>query len=111
MALANGPTIVAPTAGQVLAEQVFPWPRSIRVMIVLTGTYNFDAILEVWDGDGRVTQDMVLSVAAPMWSSPTLGPFTIPANGRLRIINRDLLTMPGTHEVQASIFWRDWAER
>ena len=111
MPLANGPTIVAPIAGQVLAEAVFPTPRHIRVIVMLTATYNFEAILEVWNAAGQVIQDVVLSIAAPIWDSEELGPFVVPANGRVRVISRGTPVTPGTLEVQASLFWRDWGER
>lgn len=112
MPLTNSPTLTAPTGGQVLAEVVFPWPRTIRVMVVLSATYPLDALLETWDANGQVMQDMVLLVNSPLWSSPTLGPFNIPANGRLRVVVRSTPAVtPSPHEVQANIFWRDWAER
>lgn len=112
MALANGPTVVAPIVGQVLAEVVFPWPRSIRVILVISTTYPLDILFETWDGNGQVMQDMVLPVNAPLWSSPTMGPFTMPTNGRFRVLCRSTPEVtPAPLEVQANIFWRDWAER
>jgi len=112
MPLTSGATIVAPTAGQVLAEIVFPWARAVRVDLILTSSYNFDAIFEVWDGSGAVLTDRVIPV---LGGAPTilrdLGPFHMQTNGRLRLVSRDTPVAPGVIEVQASISWRDWAER
>ena len=112
MALANGPTVVAPTVGQVLAQAVFPTPRHIRAKILITATYGFDALLQVLDGTGRVSDDIVLKVGASMWDSPAYGPFILPANGRLQVVMRSTPeVMPAPLEVQASIFYTDWGER
>lgn len=111
MPVAAGSTIVAPTVGQVLAEATFPWPRTIRAIIVISCTYNFDGLFEVWDGNGQVIWDMVLPVAGGLWASPALGPLVIPTNGRLRVLSRNTPVLPGVLEVQASIHWRDWGER
>lgn len=70
MAIANGPTILSPTGGAVLAEAVFPTPRHLRAHILVTTTYGFDAILEIWDGLGAVVQDLVLKIGQTLWISP-----------------------------------------
>ena len=112
MPLTNGPTRTGPTGGQVLAEVLFPWPRTIRALLIVSATYPIDLLVETWNAEGTVMQDFVLLVNAPLWSSPMLGPFTLPANGRLRVIVRSTPAVaPSPHEVQANIFWRDWAER
>ena len=112
MALATGPTLTGATVGQVLAEIVTPRPRHLRVIILISATYGFDALLEVWDGRGQVAQDLVLKVGQSLWTSPELGPFILEENGRLRVVMRSTpQVMPGPFEVQASIFYRDWAER
>lgn len=112
MPLTSSGTIVAPTGGQVLAEVVFPWPRTVRVDLILSATYGFDVIFEVWDGNGTVVVDRVIPVPG---GGPTiirdLGPFAITTNGRLRLVSRDTPVTPGVLEVQASLSWRDWAER
>ena len=112
MALANGPTLTAPTVGQVLAPAVFPTPRHVRAKILISTTYGFDALLQVLDGDGRVLDDLVLKIGQTLWASETYGPFVIPTNGRLQVVMRSTPeVMPSPLEVQASIFYRDWAER
>ena len=62
MPLTSGGTIVAPTAGQVLAEVTFPWPRAVRVDLILSASYNFDGLFEVWDADGNIVTDRVVPV-------------------------------------------------
>ena len=112
MPLVSGSTIVAPTSGQVLVEVAFATPRHIRANIIVTTTYGFDAILEVWDGAGAVTQDFVVKVGQTQYDSPEYGPLVIPRNGRVRVVMRHTPeTMPSPLEVQASIFYRDWGER
>ena len=113
MALANGPTITSPTVGQVLAQAVFPTPRHVRAKILITTTYGFDALLQMLDGEGRIlADDIVLKVGQSMWDSPAYGPFILPANSRLQVVMRHTPeTMPSPLEVQASIFYTDWAER
>ena len=112
MPLTNGPTLTSPTTGQVLAEVVFPWPRTLRALFVISATYPIDLLVETWNAAETVMQDFVLLVNSPLWSSPMLGPFNIPANGRLRVVVRSTpAVMPSPHEVQANIFWKDWAER
>ena len=106
----SGSTVVAPTAGQVLVEATFPWARHLRLTLTLSCTYNFDAILEVWDAQGNVLWDMTLPVLAPLWSSPTIG-IRVPTNGRVRVISRNTPVTPGTLEVQATLDFTDWAER
>ena len=112
MPLISSATLTGPTAGQVLVEQVFPWPRTVRVDLIVTSNYNFDAVFEVWDGDGTVLTDRVIPV---LGGTPTiiqgLGPFPMPTNGRLRLLSRNTPVAPGPIEVQGSISWRDWAER
>lgn len=112
MALATGPTLVAPTVGQVLAEIVAPQPRHLRVIVVISTTFGFNALLEVWNGRGQVTQDVVLPVGQTLWASPTLGPFILEQNGRLRVVMRETPEVtPSPLEVQASLFYTDWGER
>ena len=112
MPLTSSATITGPTAGQVLVEQVFSWPRTVRVDLILSASYNFDALFEVWDGNEAVVTDRVIPVLGGI---PTviygLGPFAMPTNGRLRLVSRNTPVTPGVLEVQASLSWRDWAER
>ena len=108
----SGPTIVAPQEGTVLAEQVFPTPRPIRLTVLISATYPFDALLEIWDGQGRVGFDIVLPVNSPIWVSPPMGPFNIERNGRVRVITRSTPAVtPAPLEVQAMLQITDWAER
>ena len=112
MPLVSGPTLVAPTSGQVLAEVAFAIPRHIRLKILVTTTYGFDAILEVWDGAGNVVQDFVVKVSQSQYESPEYGPYIVQQNGRVRLVMRHTPeTMPSQLEVQATIDYRDWAER
>lgn len=112
MALANGPTIPSPTVGQVLAQAVFPTSRHIRLSVLITATFGFDAMLQILDGTGAIVTDMILKVGQTMWQSEPLGPFVIQQNGRVQIVVRDT---PGPtaepFEVQATIDYRDWGER
>ena len=112
MPLVTGPTQVAPTSGQVLVEVSFARPRHVRANIIVTTTYGFDALLEVWDAAGSVIQDFVVKVGQTQYDSPEYGPLTIQQNGRIRLVMRHTPeTMPAPLEVQASIFYRDWGER
>mgnify|MGYP001563093451 FL=1 len=111
MPLTRGPKAVTPAAGVVLAEIVFPYPQHVRLHVLIRSTYNVNAIFEVWDGAGKVLEDMVLQASAPSWYSPELGPFIVPANGRIRIVTMQTDVFPGRMEVQAYIQWRPWGER
>ena len=84
-----------------------------ELQLPVAATYGFDAILQVLDGDGRLlSDDIVLKVGQTMWDSPAYGPFVLPANGRLQVVMRSTPeVMPAPLEVQASIFYTDWAER
>ena len=108
----SGATITAPQQGTVLAEQTFPTPRPIRLIVMVSATYNFYALLEIWDGQGAVVYDVVLPITAPIWTSPEMGPFQIAANGRIRVVSRNTPEVtPSPLEVQATILARDWGER
>lgn len=108
----SGSTIVAPQQGTVLVEQVFPTPRPIRLIVLISATYPFDALLEIWDGQGQVVYDVALPINPPLWASPPMGPFNIAQNGRVRVVSRNTPpVMPGTLEVQATLQITDWGER
>ena len=108
----SGATITGPLQGTVLAEQTFPTPRPIRLTVMISATYNFFALLEIWDEQGRVVYDVVLPVTAPIWTSPEMGPLNMAANGRVRVVSRNTPEVtPGPLEVQATILARDWGER
>ena len=111
MALTSGPTITAPVLGEVLVERTFPTARTVRVGVILTSSYNFDGLFEVWDGAGAVIYDLGLPVMPPALILSNLGPINVPQNGRIRVITRNTLVVPGVLEVQATLDIRDWAER
>lgn len=111
MGATSGPTITNPTAGQVLHERTYPSAEIIRLGLIISATYNFDALLEIWDGAGAIMFDMVLPVLPPMLVLENMGPFMIPANGRVRILSRNNAAAPGPVEVQATLNLRSWGER
>ena len=112
MGVLSGPTIAFPTsAGQVLVEGTFPTPQTVRLGLIVTASYNFDALLEIWDGRGVVIFDMALPVLPPMLVLQGLGPFPIPANGRIRLLSRNAAAAPGPAEVQGTLDVRPWGER
>lgn len=112
MGVLSGSTITFPTsAGQVLVERTFPAPQSVRLGLIVTASYNFDALLEVWDGSGAVIFDMALPVLPPALIIQGLGPFSVPANGRIRLVSRNAAVAPGPAEVQATLDVRPWGER
>lgn len=111
MGVTSGPTVTNPAQGQVLHERVYPTAELIRLGVILTATYNFDALLEIWDGNGLVIFDMVMPVLPPKFELRDMGPFSVPANGRVRVIARNAITAPGPVEVQAVLDLRSWGER
>lgn len=112
MGVLSGSTLSTLTAGDVLVEQVFPTPRSIRLTVLLSANYPFEALLEIWNGTGQVVFDMVLPINPPLWTSPSMGPFNLERNGRVRVVSRNTPPVqPGPLEVQATLQITDWGER
>lgn len=111
MGVTSGPTITNPSQGAVLHERVYPSAELIRLGVIVTSTYNFDAILEIWDGRGAVLFDMVMPVLPPKFELRDMGPFSVPANGRVRVVSRNAAVGPGPVEVQAVLDLRSWGER
>lgn len=108
----SGSTIVAPQQGTVLVEQTFPSPRTVRLTTLISATYPFDALLEVWNGQGQVVWDVVLPINPPLWVSPQMGPINVERNGRIRVVSRDTPAVtPAPLEVQATLQITDWGER
>ena len=113
MPLASGPTLLSPVGGDVLAQVVCPKPRHLLVLVVISTTFGFDALLQILDGAARVLgDDFVLKVGQSLWTSPEFGPLVVPENGRLQVIMRHTPeVMPAPLEIQATIHYRDWGER